>query len=323
MGLKLARIMTAGFPLVLTTVLAHAQGPPGMAPPGGPSGQSLLMAESVQKELVLTDKQKTSLRRLEQSMRQKGRDAFEAAREEGMDPEAMRATMNGIRRDHDVAVAKILDKRQKARLTQIELQRDGLLAVANKEFATKIKLTSTQAKKVKSIINEMYEAQASLMPNFPGGPPGGGGFRGGPPPDGGPPTDRGQAQNRRRPRGDGQAANGGPPPGGEGFPGGPPPGEGRGPGGGGPPGGGPGFDNPEFRAQFEKMRESQEKVRPATSKKIEELLTKDQKAAVDKLFGKPFDFSTIRRGPGGPPPGGPDSRQRPGESSKARSESDQ
>jgi hypothetical protein len=56
------------------------------------------------------------------------------------------------------------------------------------------------------------------------------------------------------------------------------------------------------------MRETMEKIRTTATTKIGEVLTKDQKATFDKLLGKPFDFSTIRPGPGpgGPPPeGGP------------------
>jgi len=73
------------------------------------------------------------------------------------------------------------------------------------------------------------------------------------------------------------------------------------------------------------MRDAHEKIRATTTKKIEEVLTKDQKATLVMLFGKPFDFSTIRRGPGpgGPPPGGPDGRGRTAEKSKSRRNSDQ
>jgi hypothetical protein len=55
------------------------------------------------------------------------------------------------------------------------------------------------------------------------------------------------------------------------------------------------------------MREAQEKVRATASKKIDEVLTSDQKAAFDKVLGKPFDFSALRPGPmpGGPPEGAP------------------
>ena len=105
------------------------------------------MADSVQTDLGLSDKQKTQLRRLEQSMRQKVRDTFEASREEGMDPDAMRSTMNGIRRGHDAAVSKVLDSARSA-LSQIELQREGLLAVATiKEVATKLKLTARKRRR--------------------------------------------------------------------------------------------------------------------------------------------------------------------------------
>ncbi len=73
------------------------------------------------------------------------------------------------------------------------------------------------------------------------------------------------------------------------------------------------------------MREAQQQIRATAIKKIEEVLTKDQKATLDKMFGKPFDFTTIRRGPGpgGPPPGGPDNRGRTTEKTNSRNDSDQ
>jgi Spy/CpxP family protein refolding chaperone len=244
------------------------------------------MAASVQEDLGLSDKQKEQLKRLEAAMRQKGREAFTGGGGgggggEGFDPQAMMTTMNALRREHDAAVSKVLDKRQRERLAQLELQREGVIAVTRKDLATKLKLTSSQNKKVKAIVDEMRQSQAQSMP----GPPGGGG---------------------------------GPPGGGGGFPGGPPPGGGgnRGGGGGGgiggggpPPGGPPNFDSEEFRAQFAKMREAQDKIRTTATEKIDEVLTKDQKASFDKMLGKPFDFSTIRPGPGpgGPPDGAPPS----------------
>ena len=56
-----------------------------------------------------------------------------------------------------------------------------------------------------------------------------------------------------------------------------------------------------MQAQFAKMREAQDTIRKSAIKKIEDILTKDQMIAFDKLLGKPFDFSTIKPGPGGRP----------------------
>ena len=61
--------------------------------PGGPGGPNLVMVESVQEDLALTDKQKDALKKLEATMRQKGRQAFEQAGQGGFDPETMRATL--------------------------------------------------------------------------------------------------------------------------------------------------------------------------------------------------------------------------------------
>jgi hypothetical protein len=266
MNMRITMLFSAGLALAFAASPARAQGPP-----GGPGGPNLLSAASVQEDLGLNEKQKGRLKQLDASMMQRRRDSFQMAGEGGLDPEAMRSTMDNLRREQEAAASKILDKTQKARLTQIELQREGVLAVARKEIAAKLKLTATQSKKIKAIVDEMQQTMARSMPRppgdgFPGRPPGGGG-----------------AQNGE--------VGGGPPQGG-GNPGGGPP-QGR--------GGPPDFDNEEVRARFAKMREDGEKLRTAATKQVEEVLTKDQRVVFDKLLGKPFDFSTIRPGPG---PGG-------------------
>ena len=197
MRLPLSGSFAAGLVLVLSSTLAQAQGPPGaptgsavgeFAPMEGPGGQPLLMSAPVQDELELTDKQKGQLKKLQASMIQKSREGMEAARQEGLDPQEIMQGMASLRREHDLASSRVLDKTQKARLAQLELQRQGLLAVAKSDVATKIKLTSPQSKKVKAILAEMNQARSKAMPTPPAGvggfPPGGeapgdGGFFGG------------------------------------------------------------------------------------------------------------------------------------------------
>jgi hypothetical protein len=237
------------------------------------------MSAAVQKELGLTEKQKSQLKKLDSTMMQRRRRDFSRGADGDFDPRAMRSAMEASRREYDAAVAKILDKKQKDRLTQIELQREGLLAVARPDVAAKLKLTAAQSKEVETIADQMRQSLFRSMPRPPGGPPPG----------------EGPGQGQERPSSEGPLPGGGPPPGGE-FPGGGP-----------PPGGPPEFNREEFRAQFAKMRETQEKIRTTAIQEIGEVLTQEQKDAFDKLLGKPFDFARLRppSGPGSPPEGTP------------------
>ncbi len=275
MSLRITLMFAAGLLLVVLSSPAHAQGPPGGPPgPSGPGGPSLIMAAPIQKELGLNDKQKTQLKKLDATASQKSRKAFEAMRQGDFDPEKMRESMDSLRRDQELAISKILEPKQKTRLGEIELQREGIFAVARTDIAKKLNLTSTQTDQIKTIVDQMRKDVWAAMPRPPegsqapgrvppggGSPPGGNGFQGGGPPDGGGPP------------GEGVFPGGGPPgsdvPLDEGvFPGDGPPGGGGPPGdggfqGGGPPGGGqPGFGRYEFRAQFDKMRRRKKRSGP-------------------------------------------------------------
>ncbi len=326
--------------LVLVVLLSptRAQGPPGgprgPGGPGGPGGPSLIMAAPIQKELGLTEKQKSQLKKLDTTMSQKRRQMFTRtrSRQGNTDPEKMRTSMDSLRREQEEAVSKILEPKQKTRLGEIELQREGIFAVARTDVAKKLKLTSTQTDKIKTIVDQMRQDERVAMPRPPegsqgpgGGPPGENGFQGGGPPSGGPPGEGGFPGGG--PPGEGGFQGGGPPgeggfpgggpPGEGGFqgggpPGGGPPGEGGFPGGGppgenglqggGPPGGGrPDFGSDEFRAQFDKMRKQQEKIRTTATKQITEVLTAEQKTSFNKMQGKPFDLSSLRDGPSNGP----------------------
>ena len=158
---------------VLTTAV-WAQGPPkGPGGPGGrlgvgePGGPMLVMVPAVQKELKLTDSQKSQLKKLEMSAAQKRRQTLSKNRQADSDPEKIRSLMDSQRREHEEGVAKILDKKQIDRLTEIDLQREGILAVARTDIATKLELTSDQSEKIKGIIDEMREAERKVMPRPP------------------------------------------------------------------------------------------------------------------------------------------------------------
>ena len=239
------------------------------------------MAVAVQKELALSESQKSKLKKLDAGMVQKRRQSFSRRGQGESDPEKMQSAMDKLRREQEEGIAKILDKKQKERLAEIELQREGIFAVARPDVAKKLKLTSDQTAKVKSIIEEMLKAEREAMPPPPEGFPGPGG---GPPESGGPP-------------GEGSFPGGGPP-GEGGFPGGGPPGEGGLTGGQQAEGGPPGLNNEEFRARFDEMRKQMDKIRTTATTQLKEVLTPEQKTAFTKMEGKPFDLASLRAGPG-------------------------
>ena len=139
------------------------------------------MAAPVQKELGLTEKQKSQLKKLDTTMSQKRRQMFTRtrSRQGDTDPEKMRTSMDSLRREQEEAISKILEPKQKTRLGEIELQREGIFAVARTDVAKKLKLTSTQTDQIKTIVDQMRQDERAAMPRPPegfqgpgGGPPG-------------------------------------------------------------------------------------------------------------------------------------------------------
>jgi hypothetical protein len=189
----------------------------------------------------------------------------------------MGMTMNTIRRRYRAAVARILSDAQRERLSQLELQREGLLAVARKEIATGIGLTTAQSKQVRDVVDEM---RRSVEPSMPVPPR----------PGSGPSGARGNGVDEKAPGGgelipiplDGP----GPLP-----PGGPGAGVGPVPGAGPPPNGLPNLGDPRVQAQLDKVRKAMEEARATATRRIAGILTAKQRGAFDKLLGKPFDFS--------------------------------
>jgi hypothetical protein len=276
--------LTAGLILAFLPFCAskiNAQGPP--------PRQSLLLQEAVQADLGLSDKQKSQINSLQANAGQKSRDAFQALQESGADPQEFQETMSALQREHQASLNRVLDKDQKARMAQIELQREGFLAASRSAIATKLKLTPTQTKKIKTIVDELRQAQTRSA------------FTG-PQTDAAPATSRsgtskakkGSAKARRPSGGNGGLGNDelgmdgdlGGDFGGGGFFGGFPQGAV-------PPGGQPDFLKPENQPDFQRMQEAQQKAREAASTKIGEVLTADQKEAFEKLTGKKFDFAKL------------------------------
>ncbi|WP_422926912.1 hypothetical protein [Singulisphaera sp. PoT] len=295
--------------------------------------------EAVQEEIKLTTDQKKKLTTINETVNRRREEIFPKNQQRGnrgqggvdqggqngpqFDREAFQANMEAMRalnEDHEAAIGKVLNQKQKVRVNQISLQQQGPLAVARPEIAEKLNMSEEQSEQIQAILQDAGNARRELMRNAFGNR-GRGGNRG---EDGGPnaggPGGGGNGGNRGgRGRGpqaknDDNAADAkaktkpavvddedapaptpaAQPKNQDGQNGG---GRGRGPG---------GFDrdSPEAKAQFEKMRSEGEKLQDQTIAAVSKVLTKKQKLAFNKMLGEPFDLEKLRPG-GGPGGRGP------------------
>jgi len=274
-------------------------GPGGRGGPGGPGGGGmtglLQMSPGLQEEIKLTEKQKTAIKNVSTKMQEQTRQLFQSMRNNngggngGFDRQAMQEAMVELAQQNQMAMDKILNKEQKKRLSQIELQIEGPIAIAEKpEVATKLNLTPSQKQKLAMIIEKMQTEQQELrMSVFGNGPQFGqrnaGGGRG---------NARGTAKGEAPAKGaatkDDPAvkdanANGG---------------------GGGP--GGRGRGNPfanmsdeERTAMQERMRkmgDDSAEIEDTAEKKIGGVLNDRQKSAWFKMLGEPVDPTALVQG---------------------------
>lgn len=153
--------------IALLSAPALAQGPRGGGMGMG-GGLMLLQNEGVQKELKLTDEQVSKAREAGQDLRdrfsadlQSFRDKTDAERREVMEK------MSG---DTKKILAGILKPEQQKRFEQIQLQAQGIQALAGEEVQKTLKLTDDQKDKLRTLAQEsgqqMREAFQSAQGDF-------------------------------------------------------------------------------------------------------------------------------------------------------------
>jgi hypothetical protein len=188
--LTAAIALVATLPLTLDTLApaSRAQAPtgPGGGPPPGMMGMGMgmgmrmpgmgggqggplmiLLAPSVQKELKLTDDQKSKVNTFVRAESQKYREAMRTmAMSMGggnANPQMMMETFQKRRQETDQGIAKILDPKQKERLDQIGLRVEGPMAVARPEIAEKLGLKETQKQYIQELVFQMGREMAMTI----------------------------------------------------------------------------------------------------------------------------------------------------------------
>lgn len=157
--------MVAGLALVLaSSAQAQRQRPGGFG--GGLGVAGLIQNEGVQKELNITDDQKTKLREALGKVREDHKDDLAKLRDRDTAREERQKLMKTLNDDMNKALSSTLDEKQMKRLHQIGLQTQGARAFLNPEVQSKLKLTDEQKGKIKDI-NE--EAGKQMREIFQGG----------------------------------------------------------------------------------------------------------------------------------------------------------
>jgi hypothetical protein len=154
------------FAVLVLAVVASAQG-------GGRGGQRmmrmggndnpafLLMRPDVQRDLGLTDDQKSKLQAAQEAMREQMMQRMQGGGQQ--DREAMMAEMRKMQEEQAKTVNAILTPEQQKRLQEISIQLGGNRAVARKEVADALGLSEAQRKSISDLTAKQGEANRELM----------------------------------------------------------------------------------------------------------------------------------------------------------------
>lgn len=166
----------------------------GFGGPGGRGGSifGLLDNAAVQEDLKVTDKQKEQIKTANEAINKKRQALFAGMRGNNNnaggangagggnggggqrpDIETMRANMQELQAQTEATFAKILTKAQRSRLTQIDLQRQGPMAVLRPDIAEKLNVADDQMEEMQAIQNQSrdlmkqaFQSSRDAMPSF-------------------------------------------------------------------------------------------------------------------------------------------------------------
>ncbi|MCS7263611.1 MAG: hypothetical protein NZ805_02120 [Armatimonadetes bacterium] len=142
-------------------------GAPRMFARGGPMMMlGLLRSPQVQRELKITEEQRTKLEQLGEQLREKFRGLGQELRD--LPPEERGKRVESMNAEVEKELAKVLDEKQLKRLKQIALQFEGYAALARPSVAKEVGLTEGQLKQIREILREANEKRRDL---FQQGPP--------------------------------------------------------------------------------------------------------------------------------------------------------
>lgn len=158
-------VAIAGLLTVLLQAAFADPGPRGRAGRGGYRGPvRLLVLQEVQRELRLSDEQVGQVDELAEDLRQKASRIWEQIQQ--ISPEEAERRFSAMRAEQTRRVTEILDERQQARLHQLEIQREGIRALARKEVGEALKLSVEQRQRVEAAFQGEHESMRSAFQDY-------------------------------------------------------------------------------------------------------------------------------------------------------------
>jgi len=133
---------------------------PAPQPFAGIPSRPLLLEPIIQQELGFTNKQRENLALIEAEAEDARQFGQADPGEEGFDFNAMMGGLEVTAKQQRAAIAKLLSSSQKARLLQIEMQREGWLSLGRPDVGVKLKLSPAQTQQIRSIIETMRQQQS-------------------------------------------------------------------------------------------------------------------------------------------------------------------
>jgi hypothetical protein len=224
----------------------------------------LIQSSAVQKELKLTAAQKEQILRVNDEFNRRRPESAQALVEgaSGVDRTQLMAMIASLRAENEAAIGQALEPHQRRRLAQIALQAEGPLALARPEVADAINLGPAEVEYIQEVMRDYKEAADHLWDEH---------------------VERLKAARDRAllaPPGRAGAA----PPGPAEAPGAEP--------------GRPGDAVPQrdraAEAEEERLRRESIKLDEEAIHQVSKVLSRKQRAALNRMRGEPFDLATLR-----------------------------
>jgi Spy/CpxP family protein refolding chaperone len=167
---SMALVMAGALALLCSAVTAQEQEKKKrQGPPGGGFGFGgpgfLLRNDSVQKELKVSDDQKTKLKEAVEKVREDHKGDFAKLQDVPEDQRMEKAgeIMRAQAKDYYKAAAGVLDDKQIKRLKQIDIQQQGTRALSDPDIQKGLKITDEQKKKILAISEEQGKKMRELF----------------------------------------------------------------------------------------------------------------------------------------------------------------
>lgn len=125
--------------------------------------------DDVSKELKLTSSQITKLEEMQAKAREEMMGMFQGGGGERPNQEEMQTVFKKMQEAQDKALKEILDEKQRTRLRQLWIQRQGNSIIMNPDIQKELKITDGQKEKIKALQDKQQEVQRSVMEKMQNG----------------------------------------------------------------------------------------------------------------------------------------------------------